>query len=84
MRELLLRFVQDDSGNNSSKRLMGMSSGYIFCFLALVGGLVFLHRGDEGNFKDTLLCLIGYSLALFGVTAYEKGLKNQINGKLKK
>lgn len=54
-----LTFFQGPEGENSSKRLIGISAGLLFEILACIGALVFLWQSKDDKFLD-LVELIGY------------------------
>ncbi len=54
-----LTFFQGPEGENSSKRLIGISAGFLFELLAGIGALVFLWQNKTDKFLD-LVELIGY------------------------
>ena len=77
MKEKLLQFLQDSNGENSSKRLAGLSSACLFIFLALIGGLVFLFKEQASEFQETLRAVGVFSFGTLGVTAVEKMIKSK-------
>lgn len=54
-----LNFFQGPDSENSSKRLIGIIAGIVFCVLALVGGLHFLEKEQPQDFQN-LLETVGY------------------------
>ncbi len=54
-----LNFFQGPDSENSSKRLIGIIAGIVFCVLALVGGLHFLEKDQAQDFQN-LLETVGY------------------------
>lgn len=68
-----LRGVDDEP---SSKRLMGVFSGFVLVTLCLIGGVIILWDGKFDNFDNILWVLCPYSTALLGVGVLERNVKN--------
>lgn len=65
----IVGFLQSPDGQNSSKRLVGIISGILFCLLAFFGGMYFLLHNEAEHFQN-LLETVGYfsgTLLGFGV-----------------
>lgn len=72
-----MQFLQDSSGESSSKRLAGLSSACLFILLGLIGGLTFLFKEQASDFSGVLWAVGTFSSAMLGGTLFEKKIKNK-------
>lgn len=79
MNKRILEFLQDSSKQLSSKRLKGLSSGFIFDLLNIIGSLTFLIQGKNDDFVNLLWMYGGYSLTLLGIGIFENSKKKNKN-----
>jgi hypothetical protein len=79
MKEKMLGFLRGVDNELSSKRLKGLSSGFIFDLLNLVGALTFLIDGKNSDFISLLWMYGAYSLALLGASVFERKYRNKQN-----
>lgn len=70
-----LGYLQGVDDEPSSKRLLGVMSGLVFCGLCLAGGIVQLHERAFGDFQDVLVIIGAYSAGLLGVSVFERRTK---------
>lgn len=75
MKDKLLEFLKGVDNELSSKRLKGLSSGFIFDLLCLIGGLIFLFKEANQYFIDLLWVYGAYSLTLLGSSIFERKFK---------
>lgn len=66
-----LEFFQS-AGENSSKRLAGLSATSIFLLLALIGGVAFLIQGKPESFQGIIDSLALFAGACLGLGLFDK------------
>ncbi len=74
-----MQFLQNPTGDSSSRRFGGLECLQMGIFLAFVGGSVFLYRGQSEPFLDLVNTLFLAASALLGITTVDKfaNLKNK-------
>lgn len=80
----LIEFFQGPEGENSSKRLAGLSASFVFLVLSMAGGILFLKRNDARSFLDLLdsvsmFAIAGLGLGIFDVFFKKRYDKNNLN-----
>lgn len=63
----IINFLQNSDGENSSKRLIGIASGFIVCYLAIRGGEHFLAIKDSKSFNDLVETVAIFSGTMLGI-----------------
>ena len=64
--------LKNNNGVTSSKRLLGVSGGYLFLFIALLGSIASLLFSQWDTFLNILMILGAYSAALLNAGLLEK------------
>lgn len=71
MKELMIKFFEDQNNGLSSKRLAGLSGWCLFLLLGFIGGIYMLLKGKYSFFLD-LFDTIGYvSCIPLGISTFE-------------
>ena len=71
------QFLKGVDDEPSSKRLMGVVSGFALVILCVVGGIMILWKDKFDNFDNILWVLCPYSTALLGVGVLERNAKTK-------
>jgi hypothetical protein len=74
-------FFEGANGQNSSKRLIGIIAGLVFCLLAFIGGLNFLEKNQSKEFQDLIESIAWFSGSLLGLGLGDIFLKRRYDSK---
>lgn len=67
----MLEFLKGPDGENSSKRLAGLSAAFVFLILSIAGGITFLIEKDARSFLDLLDGVSLFSIGGLGLGVFD-------------
>jgi hypothetical protein len=72
---VICEFLNGPDGEKSSKRLAGLAATVIFLSLSIVGGYVFLKRGDARHFIELLDVVAIFAGSAIGLGIFDNLFK---------